>query len=151
MNFRDGARNESAEAALVVVATGWGADTARLNLGAAGVEIDSRGNVRVDQYLRTTAAHVFAAGDVTGRLMLVPGAIEDGFVAATNAVEGPSLPLPHRVTPSGSFTYPEYAEVGLTEAAGTRDPRRRHHACTVRSGSASSHRRKDLRILQAGH
>jgi pyruvate/2-oxoglutarate dehydrogenase complex dihydrolipoamide dehydrogenase (E3) component len=48
--------------------------------------------------------------------MLVPGAIEDGFVAATNAVLGPTLPLPNRVTPSGSFTHPEYAEVGLTEA-----------------------------------
>ena len=41
---------------------------------------------------------------------------EDGFVAATNAIRGPTLPLPRRVTPSGSFTHPEYAEVGLTEA-----------------------------------
>ena len=70
----------------------------------------------MDQFLQTTAPHIFAAGDVTGRLMLVPGAIEDGFVAATNAIRGPTLPLPHRVTPSGSFTHPEYAEVGLTEA-----------------------------------
>jgi dihydrolipoamide dehydrogenase len=37
-------------------------------------------------------------------------------VAATNAVQGPSLPLRHRVSPSGSFTHPEYAQVGLTEA-----------------------------------
>jgi dihydrolipoamide dehydrogenase len=53
---------------------------------------------------------------VTGRLLLVPGAVEDGFVAATNAVQGPTLPLPRRVNPSGSFTHPEYAQVGLTEA-----------------------------------
>ena len=98
------------------MAAGWVADTADMNLGAAGVELDPRGNVRVDRFLQTTAAHIFAAGDVTGRLMLVPGAIEDGFVAATNAIQGPTLPLPHRVTPSGSFTHPEYAEVGLTEA-----------------------------------
>jgi pyruvate/2-oxoglutarate dehydrogenase complex dihydrolipoamide dehydrogenase (E3) component len=116
MNFRDGSRDESAEAALTVVATGWAADTAHMNLGAAGVEVESRGTIKVDPFLRTSAAHIFAAGDVTGRLMLVPGAIEDGFVAATNAVQGPTLPLPHRVTPSGSFTHPEYAEVGLTEA-----------------------------------
>ena len=115
MNFYDEDRDGSAEAALVVIASGWVADTARMNLGAAGVELDQRGNVRVDQFLQTTAAHVFAAGDVTGRLMLVPGAIEDGFVAATNAVQGPVLPLPNRVTPSGSFTHPEYAEVGATE------------------------------------
>jgi pyruvate/2-oxoglutarate dehydrogenase complex dihydrolipoamide dehydrogenase (E3) component len=116
MNFRNGSRDESAEAALAMVAVGWVAHTAHMNLGAAGVELDPRGNIRVDQYLQTTAAHVFAAGDVTGRLMLVPGAIEDGFVAANNAIRGPTLPLPRRVTPSGSFTHPEYAEVGLTEA-----------------------------------
>jgi pyruvate/2-oxoglutarate dehydrogenase complex dihydrolipoamide dehydrogenase (E3) component len=117
MNFRDIDREASAEAAMVVVAGGWEADTAGMNLGAAGVELDSRGNVKVDQFLQTTATHILAAGDVTGRLMLVPGAIEDGFVAATNAVQGARLALPRRVTPSGSFTHPEYAEVGLTEAA----------------------------------
>jgi pyruvate/2-oxoglutarate dehydrogenase complex dihydrolipoamide dehydrogenase (E3) component len=98
------------------MAAGWVADTAGMNLGVAGVELDPRGNVRVDRFLQTTATHIFAAGDVTGRLMLVPGAIEDGFVAATNAIQGPTLPLPHRLTPSGSFTHPEYAQVGLTEA-----------------------------------
>jgi dihydrolipoamide dehydrogenase len=123
MNFRDGARHGSADAELVMMAAGWVADTARMNLGAAGVELDPDGNIRVDQFLQTTAAHVFAAGDVTGRLKLVPGAIEDGFVAANNAVRGPTLMLPRRVTPSGSFTHPEYAEAGLTEAKarGTHD------------------------------
>ena len=116
MNFHRGGESASAEAALVVVATGWVADTKHLNLAEVGVEVDSRGNIQVDRFLRTSAPHIFAAGDVTGRSMLVPGAVEDGFIAATNAVEGPSLPLPHRVSPAGSFTYPEYAQVGLTEA-----------------------------------
>ena len=71
-----------------MVAAGWVADTAHMNLAAAGVELDSRGNIKVDRFLHTTAPHIFAAGDVTGRLMLVPGAIEDGFVAATNAIRG---------------------------------------------------------------
>ena len=116
MNFRNGRIDESTEAALVVMAAGWVADTAYMNLGVAGVALDAHGNVKVDAFLQTSAPHIFAAGDVTGRLMLVPGAIEDGFVAATNAIRGPTLPLPRRVTPSGSFTHPEYAEVGLTEA-----------------------------------
>jgi pyruvate/2-oxoglutarate dehydrogenase complex dihydrolipoamide dehydrogenase (E3) component len=113
--FKDGVRG-SAEAALAVIAVGWGADTAGLNLAAAGVETNPRGYVQVDAYLRTSAPNIFAAGDITGRLMLVPQAIHDGFVAATNAVRGATMPLWSQVSPVGSFTDPEYAQVGLTEA-----------------------------------
>jgi dihydrolipoamide dehydrogenase len=111
---KDGAR-DSAEAALAVVAVGWVADTAGLQLTAAGVEANARGYVQVDSYLRTSAPHIFAAGDITGRLMLVPQAIHDGFVAATNAVRGATVMLGNPVSPIGSFTDPEYAQVGLTE------------------------------------
>jgi pyruvate/2-oxoglutarate dehydrogenase complex dihydrolipoamide dehydrogenase (E3) component len=116
MTFSKDGKRDSAEAALAVVAVGWVADTAGLHLAAAGVETDHRGFVKVDEYLRTSAAHVFAAGDITGRLMLVPQALQDGFVAASNAVQGPLLPLGDHVSPIGSFTDPEYAQVGLTEA-----------------------------------
>src|SRR5205809_1479420 len=72
---KDGVR-DSAEATLVVVAVGWVANIAGLSLVTAGVETDHRGFVRVDAYLRTSAQHIFAAGDLTGRLMLVPQAIQ---------------------------------------------------------------------------
>jgi len=115
MNFwRDGAR-ASAEAALVVVAVGWVADTDGLSLGTAGVENNSRGFIKVDECLRTSVPHIFAAGDITGRLMLVPQALRDGFVAATNAVQGATMTIGDPVSPIGSFTDPEYAQVGLTE------------------------------------
>jgi pyruvate/2-oxoglutarate dehydrogenase complex dihydrolipoamide dehydrogenase (E3) component len=112
---KDGYR-DSAEAALAVVAVGWVADAAGLNLAKAGVETDSRGYVRVDNYLQTSTSHIFAAGDITGRLMLVPQAIQDGFVAGTNAVRGATMALGDQVSPIGSFTDPEYAQVGLTES-----------------------------------
>jgi pyruvate/2-oxoglutarate dehydrogenase complex dihydrolipoamide dehydrogenase (E3) component len=115
MNFSKDGQRDSAEAAFVVVAVGWAADTAGLNLAAAGVELTQRKFVKVDQYLRTSAPHIFAAGDVTGRLMLVSQAAPDGFIAATNAVQGPTTPVLERVSPTGSFTEPEYAQVGLTE------------------------------------
>ena len=114
MVFSNNGARDSAEAEIAVVAVGWVADTAGLNLAAAGVEADARGYVRVDPFLRTSAEHVFAAGDITGRLMLVPQAIHDGYVAATNAVRGPST-LGEQVSPVGSFTDPEYAQVGMTE------------------------------------
>jgi dihydrolipoamide dehydrogenase len=116
MNFTKDGKRESTEAALVVVAVGWVADTAGLNLVAAGVELNQRKFVQVDEYLRTSAPHIFAAGDITGRLMLVPQAIQGGFVAATNAVLGATMPLEDEVTTTGSFTDPEYAQTGVSEA-----------------------------------
>ena len=116
MNFHKDGDRHSTEASLAVVAIGWQADTAELNLVPTGVKVDARGFVVVDPYQRTTAPHVFAAGDVTGRLLLVPPAIQDGFVAATNAVRSPTMTLDEAVNPIGSFTDPEYAQVGLTKA-----------------------------------
>jgi dihydrolipoamide dehydrogenase len=116
MNYRQGHDRNSAETSLAVVAVGWQANTAELNLAATGVQIDARGFVLVDRHLRTSTPHIFAAGDVTGRLLLVPPAIQDGFVAATNAVRGPTMTLGETVNPIGSFTDPEYAQVGMTEA-----------------------------------
>ncbi len=116
MTFSKDRARSSAEAALAVVAVGWTAETAGLGLAAAGIETDARGFVRVDAHLRTSASHVFAAGDVTGRLMLVPQAVQDGFVAATNAVSGTEIAIDDVVSPTGSFTDPEYASVGATEA-----------------------------------
>jgi dihydrolipoamide dehydrogenase len=117
MNFSKDGLRDSTEASVVVVAVGWVANTAELNLEAAGVDTDHRGYVRVDVHLSTSAAHIFAAGDVTGHLLLVPQALQEGFVAATNAVLGATTLLPPGPIPIGSFTDPEYAQVGLTETA----------------------------------
>ena len=115
MVFRKDGEHDSAEASVVVVAVGWVADAAGLRLANTGVALDTRGFVQVDDHLRTSSPHIFAAGDITGRLMLVPEAIQDGFVAATNAVLGAKETRRRTVSPIGSFTDPEYAQVGLTE------------------------------------
>jgi pyruvate/2-oxoglutarate dehydrogenase complex dihydrolipoamide dehydrogenase (E3) component len=112
---------DSVEATLAVAAIGWLADTAGLNLTAAGIAITDRGYVQVDEQLRTSAPHVFAAGDITGRLMLVPHAVQDGYLAATNAVQDRGATFRPPATPIGSFTDPEYAQVGPTEAQARRD------------------------------
>jgi len=115
MHFSKNGDRESADATLAVVAIGWVANTSGLELPKAGVEINARGFISIDEFLRTTAPNIFAAGHVTGRLMLVPQAIQDGFVAATNAVRGSAMKLLDEPAPIGSFTDPEYSQVGLTE------------------------------------
>jgi dihydrolipoamide dehydrogenase len=122
MTYAKEARREIAEAALVVEAIGWAADAASLDPAAAGVDLDERGFVKVDEYLATSAPHVFAAGDVTGRSVLVPPAVHDAHAAATNAVRGRVVAPPRQPIPMGGFTDPEYAHVGITEA----EARRRH-------------------------
>lgn len=116
MFFSKGGQRESTEAALAVIAIGWAANTAGLNLSQAGVHVNERDFIFVDEYQRTSAPNVFAAGDVTGQMMLVPQAIQQGFVAATNAVRGETMKTLHGAAPIGSFTDPEYAQVGLTES-----------------------------------
>ncbi|PYM07170.1 MAG: NAD(P)/FAD-dependent oxidoreductase [Candidatus Rokuibacteriota bacterium] len=111
---KDGVR-DALEAALVVTTIGWVAETTGLDLAAAGVETDARGFVQVDDYLQTSAPHVFAAGDVLGRALIVPPALHDGYVAATNAVQGRALRRESSPDPIGSFTDPEYAHVGIRE------------------------------------
>jgi dihydrolipoamide dehydrogenase len=112
-----GSAEHQIDATLAVVAIGWVAATTELNLDAVGVQTDQAGYVRVDDRMRTTAAHIFAAGDVTGRAMVVHEAVRQALVAATNAALGLTVSLPTQVSPVGSFTDPEYASVGVTEAA----------------------------------
>ena len=104
------------DATLAVVAVGWVANTDPLDLPVAGVETDPRGYIKVDSQLRTTARGIYAAGDVTGHLMVVHEAAREAYLAATNATVGTTEVLPAEVSPLGSFTDPEYASVGLTEA-----------------------------------
>jgi pyruvate/2-oxoglutarate dehydrogenase complex dihydrolipoamide dehydrogenase (E3) component len=98
----------------VLLAIGWPGNADTLNLEAANVKSE-RGYVLVDEYLRTSAPHIFAAGDMNGRMMLVQSASYEARIAAENAVFGVGQPYAHHIVPHGSFTDPEYASVGLTE------------------------------------
>jgi dihydrolipoamide dehydrogenase len=98
----------------IVTAVGWPGNVAALNLAAAGVNTE-RGYVWVDDTLRTSVPHIFAAGDITGRMMLVQSAGYEARVAAENAVREAQQTCLHQIVPHGGFTDPEYGSVGLTE------------------------------------
>jgi pyruvate/2-oxoglutarate dehydrogenase complex dihydrolipoamide dehydrogenase (E3) component len=112
--YRTGDETRNVEVDAAFFAVGWPGNADLIDAAAAGVAIE-RGYVVVDDYLRTSVPHIFAAGDVDGHSMLVPSARLEGRVAAENAVLGLRRRLVHEVVPAGSFTDPEYASVGLTE------------------------------------
>lgn len=100
----------------VLVATGRSPRTAGLGLDTAGVRLDERGYVVVDAKLRTSNRRVYAAGDVTGTLLFTHVAGMHGSIAATNALLAPTRRIDHERIPWVTFTDPEIAHVGLTEA-----------------------------------
>jgi dihydrolipoamide dehydrogenase len=113
--FRSGGEPNEAHADAAVLAVGWPGNLEDLGLDAVGVET-ARGYVTVDDELRTSAPHVWAAGDVTGRMMLVQSATYEGRVAAENALGAADRTLRHAIVAHGGFTDPEYGSVGITEA-----------------------------------
>jgi mercuric reductase len=106
----------------ILIATGRRPNTDTLALERAGVTVNTRGEVEVDAFLRTTVPHIFAAGDVIGRetdsQTATPVGSRDGGIAAHNALSGePMRRVDHRVIPRVIFTDPQVAVVGLTEEA----------------------------------
>jgi mercuric reductase len=105
------------EAERVLAATGRRPNTDGLGLPEAGIELDFGGGIRVDDRLRTTRPGVYAAGDVTGRDMFVYMAAYGAKLAAENALNGDSRRYDNSAMPEVTFTDPQIATVGLTEAA----------------------------------
>jgi len=97
-----------------VLSVGWPGNVEALNLPAAGVETD-HSYIQVDDFMRTSAPHIYAAGDITGKMMLVQSASAQARVAVENGLLGQQRKAEHKLVPHGGFTDPEYAGVGLTE------------------------------------
>jgi pyruvate/2-oxoglutarate dehydrogenase complex dihydrolipoamide dehydrogenase (E3) component len=115
LHYHKQERPDSLTVDAVFFATGWPGNVDALNLVAAGVEAE-HSYIPVNDYLQSNVPHIFAAGDINGQSMLVQSARYEGRLAAENAVLGPYHRFTHEIVPSGSFTDPEYASVGLTEA-----------------------------------
>lgn len=99
---------------VLLVAVGRSPRTAGLGLASAGVSVDERGYVVVDDHLRTTNHRVWAAGDVTGHPQLTHVAGVHASIAATNAVLGLRRSVATGVVPRVTFTHPEVAAVGAS-------------------------------------
>jgi dihydrolipoamide dehydrogenase len=107
---------------LVLQAVGRAPNGKKIGAQAAGVAVGERGFIAVDAQMRTSAAHIFAIGDIVGQPMLAHKAVHEGHVAA-EVIAGELLgdeklaraAFDARVIPSVAYTDPEVAWVGLTE------------------------------------
>ena len=99
----------------MLVATGRSPVTGDLGLELAGVELTNRGFVRVDDHLRTSADHVWAAGDVAGSPQFTHASWSDFRILKANLTGGDAVTT-GRLVPYTVFITPELARVGLTES-----------------------------------
>lgn len=106
---------DTIDADVVMHAVGRVAKTEGLNLEAAGVETRENGSVKVDEYSKTTADHIYAVGDVTDRIQLTPVAIREGAAFAETVFGNNPTAFDHADVASAVFTQPPVGSVGLTE------------------------------------
>lgn len=103
------------ESEQLLIATGRKPNTDTLNLSAAGVEVGSRREIKINDYARTSNEKIYAAGDVTLGPQFVYVAAYEGKIVADNAIGELNKKLDLSVVPGVIFTNPGVATVGLTE------------------------------------
>jgi dihydrolipoamide dehydrogenase len=107
--------DETVEADVLLVAVGRGPVTEGAGLDAAGVEVDDRGFVVVDEYSRTNVDNIWALGDVIDTLGLAHASFAEGFLVADQLGGLDVLPIDYLGVPRVTYSHPEVASVGYTE------------------------------------
>ena len=113
VTFSRKGKEEAVEAEKVLMAVGRRANVASLNLSDAGIEFTPRGVV-VNEVMQTNVPHIYAIGDINGKMMLAHAATFQGIVALDH-IMGIDNNIDLSVMPAAVFTSPEAASVGLTE------------------------------------
>ena len=98
----------------VLVAIGRSPNGKLLDAQNAGVEVDDRGFINVDNQMRTNIPNIYAIGDIVGQPMLAHKGVHEGHVAA-EVISGAKHYFEPKVIPSIAYTFPEIAWVGMTE------------------------------------
>jgi dihydrolipoamide dehydrogenase len=106
---------ETLDAELLLVAVGRGPVSSGLGYEEAGITVD-RGFVVVDEYCRTNVPNVYAVGDLTPGLQLAHVGFAEGILVAEHIAGLPVVPIDYAGVPRITYSHPEVASVGLTEA-----------------------------------
>ena len=107
-------KEESVEADKVLMAVGRKANVASLNLADVGIEFTPKGIIVDDKTMQTNIPHIYAIGDINGKMMLAHAATFQGIVALDH-IMGIENEIDLKVMPAAVFTSPEAACVGMTE------------------------------------
>ena len=102
---------------LVMYATGRAPNTAGLGLEEAGVNVNARGAVVVDEHFQSSVDSIYAIGDVIDRLQLTPVALAEGMAVARTLFKSEPTTADYAGVPTAVFSQPAVGTVGLTEAA----------------------------------
>lgn len=114
VSFTRKGKEETVEADKVLMAVGRKANVASLNLADVGIEFTPRGIVVDDKTMLTNIPHIYAVGDINGKMMLAHAATFQGLVALDH-IMGIENEIDLSVMPAAVFTSPEAACVGMTE------------------------------------
>lgn len=106
----------TASAQTLLIATGLKPHTDRMDIEKAGIKLNEKGFIKVNDYLQTSQKHVYAAGDVTGLMPLETVSAKQGNAAVQNMFENANKTINYNEIPSAVFTSPQVASVGITEA-----------------------------------
>ena len=112
--FQKGGETKSLKAETLLVATGRRANLDGLGLGNIGVELDGKG-LKLDEKLRTTQKHIFAAGDATGDHLFTHAAGYEGGIVVSNAIFHFPRKADYTYLPWVTYTDPELAGIGMNE------------------------------------
>jgi len=108
-------KGETLVADQIMLAIGRNPNTKGLGLESAGVKLNKKGAIIVDDYSRSTAENIYAVGDVTGRKELTPVAIHEAMCFAATVFGGKPTKPDHALVATAVFTTPEIGTVGLSE------------------------------------
>jgi dihydrolipoamide dehydrogenase len=105
------------EAEQALVAVGFRPNTAGLGLEEAGVKLDAKGNVEVNERMESSVPGVWAIGDVTGKLLLAHVASTQGILCADAMAGKNTTPINYQNVPHATYCQPQVASFGMSEAA----------------------------------
>ena len=114
VTFNRKGKEETIEADKVLMAVGRKANVDSLNLADVGIEYTPRGIIADDKTMQTNVPHIYAVGDINGKMMLAHAATFQGIVALDH-IMGIENGIDLSVMPAAVFTSPEAASVGMTE------------------------------------